>query len=123
MRSTAEVLDHHMKCFAGRDLDALLADYSADAMFFGPEGALRGGRSAQNFVIEVVVTRGNENRRAISRGRDSYAVTAPLACEAVARLLKGKSPAGAHAPGEIFDAKDFLEALGPDHSMFEIVTN
>jgi short subunit dehydrogenase-like uncharacterized protein len=81
------------------------------------------GRSAQSFVIEVVVTRGNENRRAISRGRDSYAVTAPLACEAVARLLKGKSPAGAHAPGEIFDAKDFLEALGPDHSMFEIVTN
>jgi hypothetical protein len=44
MRSTAEVLDHHMKCFAGRDLDALLADYSADAMFFVVEGRVSGFR-------------------------------------------------------------------------------
>ncbi len=42
MRSTAEVLDHHLKCFADRDLDGVLADYSADAVFFGPEGALWG---------------------------------------------------------------------------------
>jgi ketosteroid isomerase-like protein len=42
MRSTTEVLDHHLKCFADRDLDGLLADYSRDAVFFGPEGALRG---------------------------------------------------------------------------------
>jgi hypothetical protein len=34
MRSTAEVLDHHMKCFAGRDLDALLADYSGGRNVF-----------------------------------------------------------------------------------------
>ena len=78
------------------------------------------GRSAQRFVIEVVVTRGNEKRRAISRGQDSYAVTAPLACEAVARLLKGNIPPGAHAPGEIFDAGDILAALGPDNSTFEV---
>ena len=40
----------------------------------------------------------------------------------VERLLKGKfRSAGAHAPGEIFDAKDVLAALGPDHSTFEIV--
>ena len=42
MRSTAEVLDHHRKCFRDRDINGLLADYSADAVFFGPEGALRG---------------------------------------------------------------------------------
>ena len=42
MRSTTEILDHHSKCFANRDLDGLLADYSADAVFFGPEGPLRG---------------------------------------------------------------------------------
>jgi ketosteroid isomerase-like protein len=41
MRSTAEVLDHHLKCFAARDMDGVL-DYSADTVFFGPEGALRG---------------------------------------------------------------------------------
>ena len=42
MRSTKEVLDHHQTCFRERDLDALLADYAADAVYFGPEGALRG---------------------------------------------------------------------------------
>jgi ketosteroid isomerase-like protein len=42
MRSTAEVLDHHLKCFAARDMEGVMADYSADAVFFGPEGALRG---------------------------------------------------------------------------------
>jgi hypothetical protein len=37
MRSRAEVLDHHLKCFASRDRDAVSADYSADAVFFGPK--------------------------------------------------------------------------------------
>ena len=87
-----------------------------------PKAADTMGRSAQNFVVEVVVSRGDEQRRAFTRGRDIYAVTAPLACEAVECLLKGKFPAGAHAPGEIFDAKEFLEALGPDHATFEVVT-
>ena len=74
------------------------------------------GRSAQNFVVEVVVTRGNEGRRAIVRGRDSYAVIAPLACQAVERLLRGQFRCvGAHAPGGVFDAKAILAALGPDY--------
>ena len=42
MRSTAEVLAHHLKCFAARDLDGILADYSVDALFLSVEGALRG---------------------------------------------------------------------------------
>ena len=42
MRSTAEVMDHHLQCFAARDMEGVLANYSADAVFFGPEGALRG---------------------------------------------------------------------------------
>src|SRR6267142_1090983 len=42
MRSTAEVLDHHLKCFAEPDLDAVMADHAADALFFGSDGALRG---------------------------------------------------------------------------------
>jgi len=41
-RSTAEVLTHHFKCFADRDLDGIMADYSAEALFFTPDGALRG---------------------------------------------------------------------------------
>ena len=88
-----------------------------------PKAADAMGRSAQNFVLEVVLTRGSERRRAISRGRDGYAVTAPLTCEAVERLLKGQfRSAGAHAPGEIFDAKAVLAALGPDYP-FEIVSS
>jgi len=82
----------------------------------GPKATDALGRSAQNFVVEVVIKRGNERRRALSRGRDGYAVTAPLACEAVTRLLKEKHPAGAHAPGEIFDAKAFLGSLGHDYT-------
>jgi short subunit dehydrogenase-like uncharacterized protein len=87
-----------------------------------PKAADAMGRSAQNFVVEVVVTRGDEQRCACTRGRDGYAVTAPLTGEAVERLLKGQfSSAGAHAPGEIFDAEELLTALGPDHATFEIV--
>jgi hypothetical protein len=74
------------------------------------------GRSEQNFVLEVMVIRGEERRRAIARGRDSYAVSAPLACEAVERLLRGDfRSVGANAPGEVFDAKAVLATLGPDY--------
>jgi len=87
-----------------------------------PKAADAMGRSAQNFVVEVVVTRGDDHRRAVTRGCDGYAVTAPLTGEAVERLLKGQfSSAGAHAPGEIFDATAILAALGPDYP-FEILT-
>jgi len=34
MRSTSEVLSHHLKCFADRDLDGPVADYAPDALFF-----------------------------------------------------------------------------------------
>ena len=87
----------------------------------GPNATDAMGRSAQQFVVEVVIKRGNEERRAISRGRDSYAVTAPLTCEAVERLIKDKLPAGAHAPGEIFDARAFLGSLGHDYT-FEVTS-
>ena len=88
-----------------------------------PQAADALGRSAQNFVVDVVVSRGDEQRRACTRGRDGYAVTAPLTGEAVARLLKGQfRSAGAKAPGEIFDAEALLTALGPAHATFEVVT-
>ena len=86
-----------------------------------PKAADAMGRSAQNFVVEVVITRVDDQRRACTRGRDGYAVTAPLTGEAVERLLQGQfTSAGAHAPGEIFDAKAILAALGPDYP-FEIL--
>jgi len=48
MTSTSSVLAHHQKCFAARDLDGLMADYSADAVFFSAEGALRGPQQIRN---------------------------------------------------------------------------
>lgn len=50
MRSTAEVLDHHLKCFAEPDLDAVMADYAARALFFGSDGALRGFQTSRRFL-------------------------------------------------------------------------
>ncbi|MFD4693959.1 saccharopine dehydrogenase family protein [Streptomyces sp. NPDC058463] len=74
------------------------------------------GRSAQTFLVEAVVRRGQETRRAVAGGRDIYAVTAPLVVEAVARILDGRCKAtGVAAAGEAFDAGSFLRALTPEH--------
>jgi hypothetical protein len=87
-----------------------------------PKAADEMGRSAQNFVLDVVVTRGAEQRRAFTWGGDGYAATAPLTGEAVEGLMKGQfRSAGAKAPGEIFDAEGLLRALAPDHATFEVV--
>jgi short subunit dehydrogenase-like uncharacterized protein len=72
------------------------------------------GRSAQRFAVDVVVRRGAQERRISAAGRDIYAVTAPLVAEAARRLVDGRVKAlGAVAPGEAFDAADFLDALSP----------
>jgi|SRR4051812_37227147 ketosteroid isomerase-like protein len=42
MTSTKEVLDHHLTAFAKGDLNAVLSDYAPGAIFFTPEGPLRG---------------------------------------------------------------------------------
>ncbi|MGW9347644.1 saccharopine dehydrogenase NADP-binding domain-containing protein [Nocardiopsis flavescens] len=81
----------------------------------GPEAADGTGRSAQRFAVQVRVSVGGARRWASVSGRDIYAVTAPLLAEAVVRLLDGRARAvGALAPGEAFDAADFLAALAPD---------
>nr|BFE72404.1 hypothetical protein GCM10020092_057050 [Actinoplanes digitatis] len=76
------------------------------------------GRSAQTFVVDVVVRSGDTRRRAVASGRDIYAVTAPLAVEAVERILTGRTRAvGVASAGEAFDAPDFLRALSPHISL------
>lgn len=79
------------------------------------------GRSSQTFVVEVVVRRGSEERRAVASGRDIYAFTAPLVVEALERVLRGEvKTAGVFTAGEAFDARDFLAALCPKHLLLEI---
>ncbi|MER6562354.1 saccharopine dehydrogenase NADP-binding domain-containing protein [Streptomyces sp. NPDC001027] len=79
-----------------------------------PAAADEQGRSDQTFLVDVVVRSGDVERRAVARGRDIYAVTAPLVVEAVARVLTGRTEAvGVVSAGEAFDAPDFLRALSP----------
>ncbi len=61
------------------------------------------------------MSKGGQERRAAASGRDIYAVTAPLVVEAAVRIVAGSSrAAGVMAPGQIFDAREFLEALSPE---------
>ncbi|KAF1707606.1 saccharopine dehydrogenase family protein [Pseudoxanthomonas sacheonensis] len=77
------------------------------------------GRSSQTFAVETRVRRGGQTRRALALGRDIYAVTAPLVVEAMERIGDGRGKAnGVLAPGEAFDAQDFLESLPALHLAF-----
>ncbi|MFC0623621.1 saccharopine dehydrogenase family protein [Kribbella deserti] len=79
-----------------------------------PKAVDESGRSDQTFVVDVVVRAGGAERRASARGQDIYAITAPLAVEAVQRILAGNTRAkGLASAGAMFDAADFLKALSP----------
>ncbi|MET0233819.1 MAG: saccharopine dehydrogenase NADP-binding domain-containing protein [Kibdelosporangium sp.] len=70
------------------------------------------GRSSQTFLVDVIVIRDGFERRAVARGQDIYAVTAPLAVEAVERILSGRTrKTGVVSAGALFDAPDFLRSL------------
>jgi hypothetical protein len=86
-----------------------------------PEATDDSGRSAQTFLVDVIVRRGDEQRRATARGRDIYAITAPIVVEAVERILDGRvKTTGTAVPGALFEARSFLDALSPLHLTFEI---
>ncbi|MEU8242235.1 saccharopine dehydrogenase NADP-binding domain-containing protein [Actinoplanes missouriensis] len=68
--------------------------------------------TAQTFVVDVRVRRDGVERRITATGSDIYAVSAPLAVEAVARIVDGRTRgAGVLAAGAAFDARDFLRAM------------
>lgn len=86
-----------------------------------PTAADDTGRSSQIFVMDVIVRKGNAERRAVARGRDIYAVSAPIVVEAMERVVKGLAKTtGVRAAGEVFDAREFLSSLSPTHLSFEI---
>jgi hypothetical protein len=97
-------------------LSAVALDDIHDPATPAPPAVDEEGRSAQRFVVDVVLRRGAHERRISAAGRDIYAVTAPLIAEAATRLLDGRArPRGVAAPGEAFDARDFLASLTPSH--------
>ncbi|KVL34189.1 saccharopine dehydrogenase [Burkholderia territorii] len=83
------------------------------------------GRSAQQFVMDVVVVQNGTTHRASASGRDIYAVSAPLVVEATCRLLRGATPTsgGVRSLGELFDARDFLAALDTVTVSFDTITD
>jgi hypothetical protein len=86
-----------------------------------PTAADESGRSAQIFLVDVVVRKGEEERRAVARGRDIYAITAPIVVEATQRVVNGLAKRiGVAAAGDLFDAQDFLRSLCPAHLSLEI---
>ncbi|WP_333738142.1 saccharopine dehydrogenase family protein [Streptomyces sp. IBSBF 2806] len=102
----------HMTTEAARDLSA--PDTPA------PAPADENGRSDQTFLVDAVVRSGGTERHAVASGRDIYAVSAPLAVEAVHRILTGRTRTiGVASAGEAFDAPDFLRALS-SHISFEL---
>ena len=42
MTTTADILDHHLKCFGEGDLKGILSDYAPGAVLFTSQGPLRG---------------------------------------------------------------------------------
>lgn len=113
--SEVVVIARHLKTAR---LDTFLSETALndirDATTPPPTAVDERGLSAQTFVVEAIVRRGDQTRRAAAVGRDIYGFTAPLVCEAVERLLAGGVAPGALAPGEAFDAAEFLAALPLD---------
>ncbi len=54
MPATAEVLDHHLKCFGERDLEGILSDYAPDALLFTPDGPLRGPDAIRPLFVAML---------------------------------------------------------------------
>jgi hypothetical protein len=89
-----------------------------------PLAADESGRSSQIFLVEVRVRKGLDERRAWARGRDIYAITAPIVVEAAERAVAGFTKRyGVAAAGDAFDARDVLDALCPAHLSLDFLSN
>lgn len=106
-------LAHHLRAGTIRSLlNRSALDDIRDATTPPPTAADESGRSAQRFELVVRLAQNGVARTAGVRGRDIYAVTAPIVIEAAERLL---APAyrhsGALALAEAFDPVALLRAL------------
>ncbi|HEX9691954.1 MAG TPA: nuclear transport factor 2 family protein [Gemmatimonadales bacterium] len=55
MSSTSDVLAHHLESFGAGDIDAMLADYAADAVMFTPDGPLMGPDAIRPVLAAMLV--------------------------------------------------------------------
>jgi len=52
--TTTELLQRHIQSFLAYDLEGVLADYAPDAMFFTPDGILRGPEAIRVFFTALM---------------------------------------------------------------------
>jgi NAD(P)-dependent dehydrogenase (short-subunit alcohol dehydrogenase family) len=106
-------LAHHLEVGAIRSLiNRSALDDIRDASTPPPSAVDDSGRSAQRFELLVQLVQGGVSRAAGVRGRDIYAVTAPIAVEAVLCLLKPSyRRSGALALAEAVDPVELLRSL------------
>jgi len=69
----------------------------------------------------VRARKGRDERRAWARGRDVYAITAPIVVEAAERAVAGLTKrCGVAAAADAFDAREVLGALCPEHLSLDL---
>ena len=106
-------LSHHLQAGVIRSLlNRSALDDIRDATTPPPTAADDSGRSAQRFELVVKLVQDGVTRTAGVRGRDIYAVTAPIVIEAAQRLMATSyRHSGALALAEAVDPVELLRAL------------
>lgn len=114
------LMSRHLKVPRVRNyLNRLALEDLRDASSPTPLSGDDRGRSGQRFVVQAIVRRGDVRRIVQGSGQDIYAFTAPLVCEAAIRLMTGPlHHHGAQAPGAVFPAGAFLDALVSTDQVF-----
>jgi ketosteroid isomerase-like protein len=54
MATTSEIVNQHLRSFAEKDVDGVLADYASNAVLFIPGGPLRGPAAIKPFFQDLV---------------------------------------------------------------------
>ncbi len=54
MKSTRAIIDHHLEAFGQLDLNGLLTDYAPGAIFFTPNGPLRGAEAIRSLFEAMI---------------------------------------------------------------------
>ena len=113
-------ISRHLKVAAIHELMTLKPLKDLDDPDHAAPAAVDGrGRSSQTFMIQAIVQAGDRQRRGVIRGQDIYAVSAPLVVQGLIRVLENPRP-GVSSLGQLGDARQFLQALAPEHLTLDI---
>lgn len=109
---------------AGYLLDTPVRKLAAKAIERLPEGPSIPERQAARFTIVCDATGASGKRRGIVRGRDVYGITAVTTAEGALRMATSAyDRAGALAPAQAYDPRDFLDSLRADgltHQLLDV---